>query len=249
MLLLGGTTEGRELAERLSGVAGLHVVSSLAGRLDASADPAGEVRRGGFGGPEGMATWLRDHASVVVDATHPFAAQVSAHAATAAASAGVPLLRLQRPGWQAGEGDRWLRVPDLAAAAAALPLLGRTALLTTGQQGLVTFAEHPACRRTRLIARCAQEPVPLPPHVEVVVARGPFDLADELDLLRREAVEVVVTKDSGGDATRAKLDAASLLDLPVVVVDRPPPVPGVPVVSTVADAEAWVLAVTSGAGR
>lgn len=246
MLLLGGTTEGRELATRLAGVAGLRVVTSLAGRLDASPNLPGEVRRGGLGGAAGIARWLGAHApAVVVDATHPFAARISRDAAAAAPGA---VLRLQRPGWVAGDGDRWVRVADQEAAATALPLLGRTALLTTGRQGLATFAGHPACRRLRLVARCAEPPLePLPPHVQVVVATGPFDLPGELALLRREGVDVVVTKDSGGDATRAKLDAARRLGLPVVVVDRPPAVPGAPVVASVPQAVAWVLARTAGA--
>lgn len=242
MLLLGGTTEARELAQRLAGVSSsVHVVTSLAGRLEHSPDPAGDVRRGGFGGADGITAWLRAHApAVVVDATHPFAVRISENAA--AAASGAPVLRLQRPGWQAVEGDRWLRVPDLESAAAALPLLGRTALVTTGQQGLARFAGHRACHGVRLIARCAEPPAdPQPPNVEVLVARGPFDLSDELALLRREGVEVVVTKDSGGDATRAKLDAARRLGLPVVMVDRPPTTPGVPVVVSVAEAQAWVI--------
>lgn len=244
MLLLGGTTEGRELAQRLTG---LRVVTSLAGRLDDTPDPVGEVRRGGFGGADGITAWLRENApAVVVDATHPFAVRIS----ESAAGSGVPVLRLQRPGWQAGEGDRWLRVADLAAAAGALPLLGRTALLTTGRQGLATFADHAACRRMRLIARCAQAPAQqLPPHVEVVVARGPFQESGELALLRREGVEVLACKDSGGDATRPKLDAARRLGLPVVMVGRPPVPAGVPVAASVEDAVAWVVAVTGAADR
>lgn len=229
------------LATRLADEPGLHVVSSLAGRLAAPHPPAGEVRSGGFGGAAAMADWLRERTpALVVDATHPFAAQVSAHAVTAAQASASALLRLQRPGWQAQPGDRWWRAPSLAAAADLVPALGRRPLLTTGRQGLAVFTEHPAWAALDPLVRCVEPPsAPVTARTTVLLARGPFTLAGELALLREHHVDVLVTKDSGGEQTRAKLDAARDLGLPVVVVDRPE-VPPAPSVATVEEAVAWV---------
>ncbi|HEX8496952.1 MAG TPA: cobalt-precorrin-6A reductase [Actinomycetales bacterium] len=246
LLLLGGTAEGRELAGRLVEVPGLRVVTSLAGRLTGTPQLAGEVRTGGFGGVDGLAEWLRDNApALIVDATHPFAAQISGHVAEAAQRIGTPALRLQRPGWTQQDGDRWLRVPDLPSAARALPLLGRRPLVTTGRQGLGELVDDPSCRGLALVVRCAEAPTePVPAHVTLLVDRGPFDLSAELSLLRGHGIDVLVTKDSGGDDTRAKLDAARRLGLPVVVVDRPPAQgPPVGTVDDVAAAERWVRGV------
>src|SRR4051794_11331175 len=140
ILVLGGTAEARELAAALHAQR-IAVTSSLAGRVANPRLPAGAVRIGGFGGPEALAAWLREHAvRAVVDATHPFAERISASAARACGAAGVPLLRLERPGWTARAGDDWHRVPDLPTAVALAPGLGRRALLTTGRQGLAAFA-------------------------------------------------------------------------------------------------------------
>jgi precorrin-6A/cobalt-precorrin-6A reductase len=198
------------------------------------------VRVGGFGGPAALAAWLAaERVGAVVDATHPFAARITAHAADAARAAGVPLLVVRRPGWTAGPGDRWVRVPDLDAAAAALDGLGDRVLLTTGRLGLAAFAG----RGEWFLVRVVEPPAgPLPPRSEVLTARGPFAVAAELALLRERAVDVVVTKDSGGDATSAKLVAARRLGLPVVVVDRPPLPPGVDVVASVEAAARWAAA-------
>jgi precorrin-6A/cobalt-precorrin-6A reductase len=234
VLILGGTAEARELAARLD-----DVVSSLAGRVARPRLPAGEVRVGGFGGPEGLASWLRERRiEAVVDATHCFAERISANAARACDRCDVPLLRLERPGWEPRRGDRWHRVADLPAAAAFAPALGRRALLTTGRQGLAAFADAPLW----FLVRCVDPPAPpLPRHHELVLDRGPYTLAGELALIDRHAIDLVITKDSGGDLTRAKLDAARAHGLPVIVVDRPPR-PDVPTVATVAEASAWVAA-------
>jgi precorrin-6A/cobalt-precorrin-6A reductase len=236
ILVLGGTTEGRELAAALDG-AGIPVVSSLAGRVARPRLPPGAVRVGGFGGPAALARWLRDHGAVaVVDATHPFARRISASAAQAAPAAGVPLLRLERPGWRERPGDRWRRVPDVAAAAALIPSAGARVLLTTGRQGLAAFAPVGAAW---FLIRCVDPPAPpLPPRHELLLDRGPYTLAGELALIDRHAIGLVVTKDSGGEATRAKLDAARERGLPVIVVERPPR-PPVATVGSVAEAVAW----------
>jgi len=232
ILVLGGTGEARELAAVLT-ARGEHVVSSLAGRLADPVLPDGEVRVGGFGGVPGLTAWLAEHRpAAVVDATHPFAAGITANAA--AACAGTPLLRLQRRGWVPGPGDDWRWVADLAEAAA---VVRGTAFLTTGRQGVGAFAGLPG----RVLVRCVDPPTePLPAGATLVLARGPFTVADELALMREHAVDVVVSKDSGGHMTAAKLVAARELGLPVVLVRRPPLPPGVPVVGTVAEAVAWL---------
>jgi precorrin-6A/cobalt-precorrin-6A reductase len=197
----------------------------------------GEVRVGGFGGPDGLARWLRESgASAAVDATHPFAERISASAALACPAAGIPLLRLERPGWSERPGDRWHRVGDLRAAAELLPSLGRRVLLTTGRQGLSAFADIGGCW---FLVRCVEPPAPpLPARHELLLDRGPYTLSGELALIDRRAIDVVVTKDSGGRLTEAKLDAARVRALPVVVVDRPPR-PDVQTVATVGEAAAW----------
>src|SRR4051794_24702064 len=150
ILVLGGTAEARELAAELDG-AGMRVLTSLAGRVANPRLPRGDVRVGGFGGPGALADWLGTHdVGAVVDATHPFAQRISASAAGACPAAGVPLLRLERPGWTERPGDRWHRVPDLAAAAALIPALGTRVLLTTGRQGLAAFARG----RAWFLVRC-----------------------------------------------------------------------------------------------
>ena len=236
VLVLGGTGEARRLATALV-AAGREVVSSLAGRVAEPLLPPGAVRIGGFGGPAGLAAWLREEApSAVVDATHPFAAGMTASAAEAAALTGVPLLRLQRPGWTAGPGDDWRWVDSLAEAAVAVAGF-RSVFVTTGRQGLAAFAEVDG----HCLVRSVDPPAPpLPRHAMVVLARGPFSVEDETALMRAHGIDVVVTKDSGGSMTAAKLTAARRLGVPVVLVRRPPLPAGVPVVTTVAEALAWL---------
>jgi precorrin-6A/cobalt-precorrin-6A reductase len=235
ILVLGGTAEARELAAELDDSA-IPVVTSLAGRVANPRLPRGAVRVGGFGGPAALADWLGEHGvGAVVDATHPFAERISASAARACPAAGVPLLRLERPGWTERAGDRWHRVADLAAAAALVPQLGRRVLLTTGRQGLGAFATADAW----FLIRCVDPPdPPLPAQHELLLDRGPYTLAGELALIDRHALDLVVTKDSGGELTEAKLDAARERGLPVIVVDRPRR-PATPTVATVAEALAW----------
>jgi precorrin-6A/cobalt-precorrin-6A reductase len=236
VLILGGTGEARRLATVLAD-RGIAVVSSLAGRVADPLLPPGEVRIGGFGGAAGLVAWLQAHpVQSLVDATHPFAATMTASAAEAAQVTGVPLLRLQRPGWSPQPGDEWRWVDSLADAAVAVGGFG-SVFLTTGRLGLGAFAGLTG----RCLVRSVDPPAPpLPEHATVLLARGPFTVEEELALMRRHGVEVVVTKDSGGSMTAAKLTAARELRLPVVLVRRPPAPPGVPTVATVEEALAWV---------
>ncbi|MET9430876.1 cobalt-precorrin-6A reductase [Streptomyces sp. NPDC003036] len=249
ILLLGGTTEARRLAETLHAQATVRVTTSLAGRVAAPRLPPGEVRIGGFGGAEGLARWLRAHrVDAVIDATHPFADTISSNAARAAAAAHVPLLALRRPGWAPVEGDDWHPVDTLPEAADTARRLGRRIFLTTGRMGLASFA-HVTDAWFLLRSVDPPEP-PFPPHLEVLLDRGPFTLEAERDLLRRHAIDVLVTKDSGSTATAPKLEAAREAGVPVVIVRRPPVPEGVAVVGTVGEAVEWAGALEArGSGR
>ncbi|MEV4151070.1 cobalt-precorrin-6A reductase [Amycolatopsis sp. NPDC049691] len=235
ILILGGTGEARNLAEELV-KSDVRVVSSLAGRVARPRLPAGEVRVGGFGGPDGLAAWLRENdVTAVVDATHPFAERIGANAAKAAERTGIPLLRLARPGWEPGEDDVWHWADDLEDAAKKLPGLGERVFLTSGRQGLPAFAH---LDDLWFLIRCVDPPQPpLPRHHELILARGPYEVAAERELLER--VDVLVTKDSGGPQTEAKLTAARELGKPVLVVRRPPR-PRTETAETVAEAVEWV---------
>jgi precorrin-6A/cobalt-precorrin-6A reductase len=232
VLILGGTTEARELAASLAARPGVRVTTSLAGRVSRPGPLDGDVRIGGFGGADGLAAWLREHrVDALVDATHPFAARITANAARAAAATGVPAVVLRRPGWSAVPGDRRHEVASLADAAALLTTLGPRVFLTTGRLGLAAFAH---LTDLHFVVRSVEPPEPpMPPHTEVLPARGPFTVEDETALLREHHIDVLVTKDSGGAATAAKLTAARDLGLPVVLVRRPPLPDGVLVVPDV----------------
>nr|WP_239062709.1 cobalt-precorrin-6A reductase [Streptomyces sp. SID13031] len=240
-MLLGGTGEARRLAGELSPE--YDVVSSLAGRTDDARLPVGEVRQGGFGGVEGLTAWLVEQAiEAVVDATHPFAATMTAHAVAACAALDLPLLVLRRPGWQEQPGDDWHWAADPAAAAALLPRLGRRVFLTIGRQGLGAFAETGLWT----LARCVDPPSPLPSWCELLLDRGPYELAAERELLRTRRIDVLVTKNSGGEMTAAKLTAARELGIPVVLVERPPLPSGVTAVQSAGDVLAWLQGHSTG---
>lgn len=236
ILLLGGTAEARALAAALAGET--RVVTSLAGRVANPRLPVGEVRVGGFGGPDGLARWLTEHGvRAVIDATHPFAERIGASAVVAAGRASVPLLRLQRPGWEPREGDDWHWAENLDHAVTLLGTLGERVFLTSGRQGLAAFA---VCTRQWFLARCVDPPEPpLPPRIQVLLDRGPYPLEKERALLAGYRIDVLVTKDSGGTMTAAKLTAARERGIPVVVVRRPPR-PESPTVPDVPAAIAWV---------
>ncbi|MGI5217728.1 cobalt-precorrin-6A reductase [Nocardia sp. CA-290969] len=248
ILLLGGTGEARELAHVLSGERGLEIVSSLAGRVADPVNPGGQVRVGGFGGVDGLRDWLAgNRIELVVDATHPFAATMTEHAARATADLGLPMLRLNRPGWTAGPGDRWLRVPDMNSAAAVSADTGSRILLTIGRQGVGAFAGY---TKPWFLIRAIDPPEStLPPRHELLLARGPFTVAAEAELLDRHRIEVLVTKDSGGDATAAKLVAARDKGIPVVIVDRPSAPAGLVEVSSVTAVHTWVTEYAAAKGN
>jgi precorrin-6A/cobalt-precorrin-6A reductase len=240
VLLLGGTAEARDLASVLV-EDGVDVVSSLAGRVRRPRLPAGEVRLGGFGGVTGLREELPGY-DVVVDATHPFAATISRSAAQACADAGTPLLRLARPSWSEDPGaSRWRWVSSSEEAASAAAEAGGPVFLTTGRQSLRRFLPQLGARA--VLARVV-DPVEwqAPATWTVILARGPYTLEGERSLMVAHGIEVLVTKDSGGDLTRAKLDAADSLGVGVVVVRRPASPDAVEEVSDVAGALRWLRA-------
>lgn len=220
ILILGGTSEARDLATRLAERTDLSVTLSLAGRtLDPAPQPV-PVRTGGFGGVAGLSAYLRKEAvDLLIDATHPFARQISANARMAGETADVPLLRLERLGWDEAEGDRWTRVPSIARAVAALGTAPRRVFLAIGRQEAKAFDAAP---QHHYLVRSV-DPVDPPldaPHVDYLLARGPFAVEAEVMLLQEHRIDVIVSKNSGGEATYGKILAARILGLPVVLVER-----------------------------
>jgi precorrin-6A/cobalt-precorrin-6A reductase len=250
LLILGGTAEAAALAAaalaRFDGE--LAVTTSLAGRTEHPAPLPGRVRIGGFGGSAGLKAYLASAGiDLVVDATHPFAGQISIQAAAACAAAGVPRLLLERPPWRRHPLDRWIEVEHVAGAAAVLPRLGRRVWLTVGARELGAFAE---LREHHFLVRLIEPPaapLPLRSH-ELLLARGPFNVAGERLIIERHAIEVLVAKLSGGAATEAKLIAARERDLPVVMVRRPPK-PAGERVADATEALAWLAAQLAGRAR
>jgi len=239
ILLLGGTQEGRLLAEALAQDRSVAAVYSLAGVTRTPILPDVSVRIGGFGGVDGLCEWLMTaRIDAVIDATHPFAARMSGTVVRACATLHVPLLRLVRPGWVASAEDRWEIVPDLDSAAAALGSDPRRVLLTTGRKDLAPFCRTP---HHHYVIRSIDMPDPdrLPPDATVILDRPPFTLQAELALLRAQRIDIVVTKNAGSDATFMKLEAARMLDIPVIMVARPI-LAAAPETQTVAGALAWL---------
>jgi precorrin-6A/cobalt-precorrin-6A reductase len=238
ILLLGGTTEAGLMARALAG-AGIDAVYSYAGRTATPAAQPLPVRIGGFGGIEGLCAYLRDHGiSHLIDATHPFAGQMSAHAVAASHATGTPLLALERAPWQPGPGDRWIRTADVAAAVASLPEDPARVFLAIGKQSLDAFAARPQHHYLLRLVDPPEAALPVP-QARVILGRGPFTPAGDLALLRDHGVQIVVAKNAGGQGAEAKLAAARALALPVILIERPQ-VPPRASVETVAEAMGWL---------
>lgn len=219
VLVLGGTTEASQLAVALA-TAQVDAIFSYAGRTESPLTQPLPMRIGGFGGVEGLSAWLQQQRIThVVDATHPFAAQMSRNAVAACAATGTRLLALERPAWQAQPGDRWQLVPDMAGAASALPEAPARVFLAIGRQHLAPFL---ACTHHWFLLRLVDASVALPAERgHIVLARGPFNEAADTALLQAHRITHVVAKNSGGSGAEAKLRAARALGLPVILIDRP----------------------------
>ncbi|MEJ6784435.1 cobalt-precorrin-6A reductase [Aminobacter sp. Piv2-1] len=237
VLILGGTTEARQLAAKLAARGDLDVTLSLAGRTENPVAQPVPVRVGGFGGAQGLADWLVEHnIDLMIDATHPYAARISANAAEAARIAGVPIFALRRPGWEPVDGDRWTLVDDGEEAVAALGDKARRVFLALGRQEVAAFETAP---QHAYVIRSV-DPIEPPlgvPDATYILARGPFAEADERALLEEQEIEVIVAKNSGGQATYGKIAAARELGIEVILFRRPllPDVPSAPSVSAMAE--------------
>jgi len=221
ILILGGTSEAMALARALSARPEIDAVLSLAGRTGHPVLPPIAHRIGGFGGVEGLVAYLKDNAiAALIDATHPFAAQMTRNAAQACEALSVPRLVFTRPAWQPCEGDHWTSVADTEAAVDALGEAPRTVFLTVGRLSLPAFRRAP---QHHYLMRSIDAPdlADRPPSMDLILARGPFDQVAERELMKAHRVDVIVTKNSGGSATDAKLAAARDLGLPVIMIDRP----------------------------
>lgn len=220
LLILGGTREAGLLAQSVA-EAGITATLSLAGRVDKPKPSPVMQRIGGFGGPEGLADYLqKNDITHVVDATHPFAAQMSAHAIDACERAQTPLLALSRAAWTAQSGDRWIHVGNMAEAAEALAGAAKQVFLAIGRVHLAAFANQPQHQYLLRLVDAPKKPLPLP-KTEVILARGPFSAADDRALLEKHRIDLVVSKNAGGSGAYAKIKAARDLNLPVVMIDRP----------------------------
>lgn len=226
ILILGGTTEARQLAGQLAARPDVEVILSLAGRTEKPIAQQVPTRVGGFGGAQGLAGFLGDaRTDLLIDATHPYAARISDNAAKAAQRAGVPILALRRPGWEREDGDRWTEVDDASAAAVALGLPARRVFLALGRQEVGAFEAAPQHHYLLRSVDPVEPPLGVP-HVDYLLARGPFPEADEHRLLVEHQTDVIVSKNSGGDATYGKIAAARALGIEVVMIRRPA-LPGV----------------------
>ena len=240
VLILGGTGDAAELATKVATIQGLEAITSLAGRTREPSVPLGDLRVGGFGGVAGLTSYLRVmQIDLLIDATHPFATQISFNAADAATEVGVPRLMLIRPLWEKASGDRWLEVDSVEAAAASLENQTQRVFLTVGRQELAAFAH---CEKIWFLMRMIDPPSDdaLVPAGMILCDRGPFTLNNERQILIHNKIDTIVSKNSGGDATKAKIIAARELGVNVVMVNRPAIPPGEQV-TDVNGALAWLF--------
>ncbi|WP_050421871.1 cobalt-precorrin-6A reductase [Bradyrhizobium tropiciagri] len=219
-LILGGTADANLLAAAIAR-AGIDAIYSYGGRTAAPAEQPLPTRIGGFGGISGLADYLRGEGiSHVIDATHPFAADMSRNAIAACAQTATPLLALERAPWERTPGDRWIEVADVAAAVAALPERRANVFLAIGRQHIAPFGARPQHAYTLRFVDPPGETLPLP-DADVIVSRGPFTLEAEIEMMRARAFEWIVARNSGGTGARAKIDAARTVGLPVIMITRP----------------------------
>jgi precorrin-6A/cobalt-precorrin-6A reductase len=249
VLILGGTTEGRLLGESLAKRGGLDVTLSLAGRTASPMPQAVAIRVGGFGGAGGLADYLLEqHIDALIDATHPYASVISANAVAAARQIAVPFVALRRPPWTAVEGDHWIEVRDTGAAVIAIGDEPRRVFVALGRNEVAAFAGAPQHHYLIRSVDPVYPPLPLP-HVTYITARGPFSEADDRALLTAHAIDVVISKNSGGNAAYGKIAAARALGLNVIIVRRSA-APEAPAVETIEAAVAWLdHTLTSAAAR
>jgi precorrin-6A/cobalt-precorrin-6A reductase len=237
-LILGGTGDANQLAAALAR-ANIDAIYSYAGRTQIPLGHALPTRIGGFGGVEGLADFIRhERITHVIDATHPFAAEMSRHAVEACAATGIPLVALERAPWIRAAGDNWLEVADINAAVAALPEKPAHVFLAIGRQHIAPFAAKPQHVYTLRFVDAPEGAPPLP-GAEVIVSRGPFTLEGDSELMRLRGVEFLVARNSGGTGARAKIDAARELGLPVIMIARPT-LPERPRVESIEDVLAWL---------
>ena len=236
---MGGTAEGRGLAGRLASDARFETLLSYAGRTEQLRPPGVPYRVGGFGGIDGLSALLRAQGfAALVDATHPYAARMSAHAVAAAQQTGIPLLRLERPPWQQRQGDNWAHVSDMESAARATGAAKKRVFLTVGRQETPAFAAAP---QHDYLVRAIDDFAHGLLHARLLLARGPFAQADERALLERERIELLVSKNAGTPATYGKIEAARALGIPVIMVARPA-LPAAREVTTLDGVIAWLAA-------
>ena len=243
VLILGGTGDAVKLAAKLADIEQIEITSSLAGRTKKPLALVGNVRIGGFGGVEGLASYLKENAiDFLIDATHPCAGQITQNGAIAARLVNVPHLMLVRPQWEKGEGDQWIEVETVEAAAQSIPASTKRVFITSGRQQLEPFLERShTYPDTWYLMRSIDPPDLQLPNSKILLDRGPFDLDQERKLLREYQIEVIISKNSGGAATYAKIIAARELGISVIMVQRPA-LPDGQKVTSIEKAIAWLTA-------
>ncbi|MGY8676368.1 cobalt-precorrin-6A reductase [Bradyrhizobium sp. UFLA05-153] len=236
-LILGGTGDANALAAEIAR-AGVDAIYSYGGRTRAPAGQPLPTRTGGFGGVSGLADYIRQEGIThVVDATHPFAAEMSRNAVAACTETETPLVALERAPWVKAAGDHWIEVADIAAAVAALPETPACIFLAIGRQHIAPFSERPQHAYTLRFVDPPEGALPF--EADVIVSRGPFTLKSELEMLQSRRIAWIVARNSGGDGARAKIDAGRALDLPVIMISRPQ-LPERPRVESVVEVMAWL---------